>query len=99
MNSVFDGYEPLQGRDPPACRAPLVVFESGETSGYGLYNAQDRGILFVGPGLPVYEGMIVGMSPKTRISPSMSARKTRHQHAGGRVGRGASPHPADCLFP
>ncbi len=64
MNSVFDGYEPYKGEIPQRVQGSLVVFESGETSGYGLYNAQDRGILFVGPGLPVYEGMIVGMSPK-----------------------------------
>ncbi len=64
MNSVFDGYEPFKGEIPQRVQGSLVVFESGETSSYGLYNAQDRGALFVGPSVPVYEGMIVGMSPK-----------------------------------
>ena len=64
MNSVFDGYEPYKGDIPQRVQGSLVAFETGETSGYGLFNAQDRGIMFVGPGLPVYEGMIVGQSPK-----------------------------------
>ena len=65
MNSVFDGYEPYKGDIPQRVQGSLVVFESGETSGYGLFNAQDRGMLFVGPAVPVYEGMIVGQTPKS----------------------------------
>ena len=64
MNSVFDGYEPFKGEIPQRVQGSLVVFETGETSSYGLYNAQERGDLFVGPAVPVYEGMIVGQSPK-----------------------------------
>lgn len=64
MNSVFDGYEPFKGDIPQRVQGSLVVFETGETSTYGLYNAQERGTLFVGAGVPVYEGMIVGQSPK-----------------------------------
>ncbi len=64
MNSVFDGYEPYKGEIPQRVQGSLVVFETGETSSYGLFNAQDRGALFVGPAVPVYEGMIVGQSPK-----------------------------------
>lgn len=64
MNSVFDGYEPYKGDIPQRVQGSLVVFEAGETSSYGLFNAQDRGALFVGPAVPVYEGMIVGQSPK-----------------------------------
>ncbi len=64
MNSVFDGYEPFKGEIPQRVQGSLVVHETGETCGYGLWNAQDRGALFVGPGVPVYEGMIVGESPK-----------------------------------
>ena len=64
MNSVFDGYEPYKGDIAQRVQGSLVAFEAGETSGYGLFNAQDRGVMFVGPGLPVYEGMIVGQSPK-----------------------------------
>ncbi len=64
MNSVFDGYEPFAGEIPQRVQGSLVVFETGDTSTYGLYNAQERGTLFVGAGVPVYEGMIVGQSPK-----------------------------------
>jgi GTP-binding protein len=64
MNSVFDGYEPYKGDIPQRVQGSLVVFETGETSSYGLFNAQDRGALFVGPSISVYEGMIVGQSPK-----------------------------------
>ncbi len=64
MNSVFDGYEPFKGEIPQRVQGSLVSYESGETSSYGLFNAQDRGVLFVGAGVPVYEGMIVGESPK-----------------------------------
>ena len=42
----------------------LIAFETGEAVTYGLYNAQERGMLFIGPGVPVYEGMVVGYSPK-----------------------------------
>ncbi len=65
MNSVFDGYEPYKGDIPQRIQGSLVVFETGETSSYGLFNAQDRGALFVGPAVSVYEGMIVGESPKS----------------------------------
>ncbi|MBO5797429.1 MAG: translational GTPase TypA [Clostridia bacterium] len=64
MNSVFDGYEPYKGEIPQRVQGSLISYESGETSSYGLFNAQDRGIMFVGAGVPVYEGMIVGESPK-----------------------------------
>ena len=64
MNSVFDGYEPFKGEITQRMQGSLVSYETGETSAYGLYNAQDRGELFVGAGVPVYEGMIVGQSPK-----------------------------------
>ncbi|MBP3381017.1 MAG: translational GTPase TypA [Clostridia bacterium] len=64
MNSVFDGYEPYAGEIPQRVQGSLVAFETGDTSTYGLFNAQERGVLFVGAGVPVYEGMIVGQSPK-----------------------------------
>ncbi len=64
MNSVFDGYEPFKGEIPQRVQGSLVCYETGETSAYGLFNAQDRGEMFVGAGVPVYEGMIVGQSPK-----------------------------------
>lgn len=65
MNSVFDGYEPYKGDIPTRTGGSLIAFETGEAVGYGLWNAQDRGILFIDPQTPVYAGMIVGVSPKS----------------------------------
>ncbi len=64
MNSLFDGYDEYKGEIPQRTQGSLVCFETGETTGYGLWNAQDRGSMFVGPATPVYEGMIVGECPK-----------------------------------
>ena len=63
MNHVFDGYEPYKGDIIQRQQGSLVAHETGEATGYGLWNAQERGTLFVGPGTEVYEGMIVGRSP------------------------------------
>ncbi len=65
MNHVFDSYEPYKGEIPGRAQGSLVCFETGETTSYGLFNAQERGRLFVGPAVPVYEGMVVGASPKS----------------------------------
>lgn len=65
MNHIFDGYEPYKGDIVQRKQGSLVAHEAGETTGYGLFAAQDRGRLFVGPGVAVYEGMIVGASPKS----------------------------------
>ncbi len=64
MSSVFHGYEPYKGDIPKRSQGSLIAFEAGESVTYGLYNAQERGTLFIGAGVPVYEGMIVGQSPK-----------------------------------
>jgi GTP-binding protein len=64
MNHVFHSYEPHKGDVEDRQTGSIVVFEDGESSAYGLYNTQDRGRLFIGAGVPVYEGMIVGESPK-----------------------------------
>jgi GTP-binding protein len=64
MSSVFEGYEPYKGDIPRRNTGSLVAFETGEAVTYGLYNAQERGTLFISAGTPVYEGMIVGASPK-----------------------------------
>ena len=64
MSSIFDGYQPYKGDIPKRNTGSLVSFETGEAVTYGLYNAQERGSLFIGAGTPVYEGMIVGASPK-----------------------------------
>ena len=60
MNSIFDCYEPYKGDIQSRTRGVLVAFEQGTSITYGLYNAQLRGELFIGPGVEVYEGMIVG---------------------------------------
>ncbi len=60
MNHVFHGYEPYKGEIKGRNRGALVAWEDGESVTYGLYNAQERGSLFIGPGVAVYEGMIVG---------------------------------------
>ncbi|MBQ7505547.1 MAG: translational GTPase TypA [Ruminococcus sp.] len=64
MNHVFDSYEPFKGEIITRHTGSLVAFETGESVTYGLFQIQERGKLFIGPGVPVYEGMIVGMSPK-----------------------------------
>ena len=60
INSIFTGYEPYKGEISGRNRGSLVAFEAGDSVAYGLFNAQDRGTLFIGPGVVVYEGMIVG---------------------------------------
>ncbi|MGN1468301.1 MAG: translational GTPase TypA [Ruminococcus sp.] len=64
MNHIFDGYEPYKGEIVTRHQGSLIAFETGEAVTYGLFQAQERGRLFIGPGTPVYEGMIVGASPK-----------------------------------
>lgn len=65
MNHVFNGYEPYKGEIKSRDRGSLIAWETGEAVTYGLYNAQERGTLFIGPGEQVYEGMIVGENAKT----------------------------------
>ncbi len=65
MNSIFYEYQPYKGDLKRRDTGSLVAFESGEAVTYGLFNAQDRGVLFIEPGTQVYEGMVVGVSPKT----------------------------------
>ena len=64
MNQLFVGYEEYKGEIETRDRGSIVVHETGTTTGYGLWNTQDRGRLFVGPGVEVYEGMIVGECAK-----------------------------------
>lgn len=60
MNHLFHGYAPYKGEMPGRVRGSLVAFEPGETTPYGLYGLQDRGVLFIGANVAVYEGMIIG---------------------------------------
>ena len=64
LNSVFDGYASYIGDIPRRPLGSIIAFETGESTAYGLYSAQERGTLFIGPGVQVYEGMIVGSNPK-----------------------------------
>ena len=64
MNHIFDSYEPYKGDIQARVRGTIVAFEAGKSVTYGLYNAQDKGELFIGPGVEVYEGMIVGLNSR-----------------------------------
>ena len=64
MNSIFDGYEEYKGEISSRTRGVIVAFEKGTAVTYGLYNAQERGDLFIGAGTDVYEGMIVGLNSR-----------------------------------
>ena len=61
MNHVFEGYGPFKGEIPTRSRGSIVAFETGDAIAYGLFNAQDKGQLFIGAGVPVYQGMVVGV--------------------------------------
>ena len=65
MNQLFDGYKPYKGEISSGERGSIIVHETGVSSAYGLFNTQDRGRLFIGPGVDVYEGMIVGECAKS----------------------------------
>jgi GTP-binding protein len=64
LNSLFAGYKPFIGQIPQERNGSLIASESGTASSYGLFNSEDRGILFVGPGTDVYEGMIIGKNAR-----------------------------------
>ena len=77
MSSVFFEYQPYKGEIVRRATGSLVAFESGEAVTYGLFNAQGRGTLFIGPGTPVYEGMVIGFSPKDEDI-NVNVCKTKH---------------------
>ena len=64
LNTMFDGYGPYKGDLTYRPTGSLIAFEAGESITYGLFNAQERGVLFIGPGEKVYSGMVVGQNPK-----------------------------------
>ena len=85
MNTIFDGYQPYRGKITMKFTGALVASEDGETTRYGLYNTQERGNLFVGPQTPVYEGMIVGETPKNEdisVNPCKKKQLTAIRSAG-----------------
>lgn len=64
LNTIFDGYAEYKGDIAYRQTGSLIAFEAGESITYGLFNAQERGTLFIGPGVKVYSGMVIGQSPK-----------------------------------
>ena len=77
MNHIFDSYEPYKGDVISRVRGTIVAFENGKSVTYGLYNAQDKGELFIGPGVEVYEGMIVGLNSRSEDL-SINVCKEKH---------------------
>ncbi len=77
MSAVFHDYQPFKGDIPRRQTGSLIAFETGEAVTYGLYNAQERGTLFITAGTPVYEGMIVGSNPKGDDM-AVNVCKTKH---------------------
>lgn len=77
FSSVFFEYQPYKGEFSRRSTGSLVAFETGEAVTYGLYNAQGRGTLFIGPGTQVYEGMVIGESPKVEDI-NVNVCKTKH---------------------
>ena len=77
MNSIFDGYAPYKGDLNYRKQGSLIAFESGESVTYGLFAAQERGALFIGPGEKVYAGMVIGQSGKSEDI-ELNVCKTKH---------------------
>ena len=77
LNTLFDGYGPFKGEIQYRKQGSLIAFEGGESVTYGLFNAQERGTLFIGPGEEVYPGMIIGQNPKTDDI-ELNVCKTKH---------------------
>ena len=96
MSSVFYEYQPYKGEIQKRNLGALIAFETGEAVTYGLYNAQERGTLFIGAGTNVYEGMIIGCTPKDDdIAVKCLPRKKQltNTRASG-IGRCAAPDSA-----
>ena len=77
MNSVFAGYGPFKGEIQYRKQGSLIAFEAGEAITYGLYNAQERGTLFIGPGEKVYAGMVIGQNGRGEDI-ELNVCKTKH---------------------
>ena len=77
MNTAFDGYAPYKGDIQYRKQGSLIAFETGEAVTYGLYSAQERGVLFIGPGEKVYSGMVIGENAKTDDI-EVNVCKTKH---------------------
>lgn len=77
LNTIYDGYGPYKGDIQYRKQGSLIAFESGESVTYGLFNAQERGTLFIGPGEKVYSGMVIGQNGKTDDI-ELNVCKTKH---------------------
>ena len=77
INTIFDGYEEYKGDIQYRKQGSIIAFEDGESITYGLYNAQERGVLFIGPGEKVYSGMVVGQTGKAE-DVEVNVCKTKH---------------------
>ena len=77
INTIFDGYEEYKGDIQYRKQGSIIAFEDGESIAYGLYNAQERGVLFIGPGEKVYSGMVVGQTGKAE-DVEVNVCKTKH---------------------
>ena len=77
INTIFEGYGPYKGDLAYRSQGSLIAFETGEAVAYGLFNAQDRGTLFIGPGEKVYAGMVIGQSGKSEDI-ELNVCKTKH---------------------
>ena len=77
MNTAFEGYAPFRGEIQYRTQGSLIAFEDGESVTYGLFNAQDRGTLFIGPGEKVYHGMVIGENAKDEDI-ELNVCKTKH---------------------
>ena len=80
INTIFEGYEPYKGEIPRRARGSLISHETGEAVAYGLFNAQDRGTLFLNVGTKVYAGMVVGQNAKSEDMEVNVCRRKQHSN-------------------
>ena len=100
MASVFDSYAPYKGELARRNTGSLVASETGTSITYGLFNAQERGVLFIGAGVDVYEGMVVGQYPQAGGHHGQRVQEeAADEHARFRLGRRAAPCPAQADEP
>jgi GTP-binding protein len=85
LNHIFDGYEPMQGDFAARTTGSLIADRAGPATPYALENIQERGILFVGPGVELYEGMVIGESarPQDMNVNATKEKKLTNMHASG----------------
>ena len=95
MSHVFDGYAPVKGEIPERSNGVLVSQDDGAAVAYALWKLQERGRMFVSPGDPVYEGMIIGIHSRDNdLVVNPDPHQAAHQHPRRRQGRGDPAHPA-----